>query len=250
MFFGQSRVPAGMRVYAIGDVHGHADRLAALLGAIDAELDADPPAAHRIVALGDYCDRGPDTRGVLDQLIARSAADPDTICILGNHDQLMLDMLTDPHEAAPSWLTWGGIQTLAAYGIGGPGLNRDIDALSARFAQALPAAHRAFLENLRPMHLEGDYVFVHAGLMPEVALGDQRVEHLIWIREPFLDYRGSFGRVVVHGHTIHERPTVLPNRIAVDTGVFQSGRLTCAVLEDDRCRFIVAHADGVSHASP
>ncbi len=250
MFFGESRVPDGMRVYAIGDIHGYLDQFAALMDAIDAELADDPPARHRIITLGDYCDRGPDTPGVLDRLIARRATDPNLVCILGNHDVLMRDMLTDPHGAAPSWLTWGGLATLAGYGITGTGLNRDLDALSQRFADALPDSHRAFLHSLSRMHVEGDYAFVHAGVMPGVALADQRIEHLIWIREPFLDHTGTFGKVIVHGHTIHERPTILPNRIAVDTGVYSSGRLTCAVLEGDRCRFIVAGRDGVARWAP
>lgn len=252
MFFGEARIPDGVRVYAIGDVHGYAGLLASLFAQIDAELADDPPEDYRIVTLGDYCDRGPDSRAVLDALIARRAADPRLVCLKGNHDDWMVRMLTEPHRVGLEWLTWGGRETLASYGVGTPEAipAADLAPLARQFGAALPDEHRSFVEGLPLTHVEGDYCFVHAGLRPHVALGDQRMEDLIWIREPFLSHAGSFGKVAVHGHTIHERPTVLPNRIAVDTGVYRSGLLTAAVLEADRCRFICAHPGGIARIAP
>lgn len=252
MFFGQARIPDGVRVYAIGDVHGYAGRLAALFARIDAELDDDPPKDCRIITLGDYCDRGPDSRAVLDMLIARRATDPRLVCLKGNHDDWMVRMLTEPERVGPDWLSWGGRETLASYGLDTPDAIRatDLAPLAERFGAALPDEHRTFVQGLPLMHVEGDYCFVHAGLRPGVALEDQQEGDLIWIREPFLSHAGSFGKIVVHGHTIHARPTIRPNRIAIDTGVYRSGVLTAVVLEADRCRFICAHEGGVDHLVP
>ncbi|WP_306117889.1 MULTISPECIES: metallophosphoesterase family protein [unclassified Roseitalea] len=245
MFYSQARLPQGMRVYAIGDVHGYRGLLDTLLQAIDAELAENPPADYRIVCLGDYCDRGPDTPGVIETLIARRAADSKLVCLKGNHDDWMLTMLSDPHAVASGWLAWGGRETLRSYGIDHDHAGRDLDALSAVFSAALPAAHRAFLESLALFHVQGDFLFVHAGIRPDVAIKDQAPDDLLWIREPFLGFRGSLGKVVVHGHTIHPRPMIFPNRIAIDTGVYRTGILCGAVLEGSHCRFMSARRSGV-----
>src|SRR3546814_588415 len=135
----------------------------------------------------------------------------------------------------------GGIETLFSYGLGrGAGGDPDarLAALRAQLAAALPAGHLAFLKALRPTHVEGDYLFVHAGIRPGVPLAQQTPEDLLWIREPFLSDERDHGRVVVHGHTICERPEVFDNRIGIDTGAFATGRLTCLVLEGTTHRFL------------
>lgn len=226
----------GQRLYAVGDVHGRRDLLDDMLARIRADLGRRPHARPRVVMLGDYVDRGPDTRGVLDSLIALRASDLPATFMLGNHDSYVEEYLIRPewHDRTYHWLhpAMGGAATLASYGVPGasefaPAATRDA------FAAALPVAHRAFLLDCELWHRVGGYVFVHAGLRPGVALENQLRDDCIWIREPFLSSTADFGFKVVHGHTIVERVEHRANRIAVDTGVAKGGPLSCVVLEGD-----------------
>lgn len=244
-----ARAPAGLCVYAIGDVHGQSralDRLldrigedfAAMRTAIDADAairsgDAGDITDALIVFLGDYVDRGPDSRGVLDRLctLASGSALPCRF-LLGNHEASMLEFLENP-AAAAEWLSYGGVETLGSYGIRASVGTADpvrCRALRDALADRLPEEHLAFLKGLEPMIQLGDYAFVHAGIRPGVPLDRQRREDLLWMREPFLSSRLHHGKVVVHGHTVVEQPLFLSNRIAVDTGAYATGVLTALVL--------------------
>ena len=221
------RVPDGLRVYAVGDVHGRAD----LLGRLDARVGLDAAdateAERRIVYLGDYVDRGPDSRGVIELLAGGPMPGFAAVHLKGNHEDFLLRFLKEPAVAA-LWLSNGGAATLQSYGIEPAG--RDPEELAAALRATLPTGHRRFLEGLALTHEAGDYFFAHAGVRPGVPLDAQDEEDLLWIREEFLHAATDFGKVVVHGHTPGREPDIAPNHIGIDTGAFATGRLTCLVL--------------------
>jgi len=238
--------PAGSRIYAVGDIHGRADLLARLHRAILADAagevgGAGPgPARRLVVYIGDYVDRGLQSREVIDLLLDSPLPGFEAVHLKGNHEDMMLRFLADS-AGGPPWLDNGGLATLASYGVGAPPPPHDaavLEDLRHRLAAALPPRHREFLATLVPCHEEGDYLFVHAGIRPGAPAAAQRDEDMMWIRDDFLDSRADHGHVVVHGHSIHYQPEQRPNRIGIDTGAFTTGRLTCLVLEGATQRFI------------
>ena len=241
MFLGEARTPRGLRLYAIGDVHGCDELLAAVHSSIEADLLRQPSDDYRVIHLGDYVDRGPATRAVLDRAIRLKATDPEHFIFLGgNHEDLLLMFLNDPVEARATFLRFGGIQTMRSYGVAvdnGQHLS-DVMDLRDRFAAALPDAHRDFMSALPSFVRFGDFFFCHAGIRPGIPLDQQDANDLRWIREPFLSDESDHGVVVVHGHTPADRVEVRPNRINVDTGAVFTGRLTCLVLEGTGYRFL------------
>ena len=232
--------PEGVRLYAVGDVHGRLDLLDALLARIADDASGHAADAAHLIVLGDMVDRGPETAGVLDRLI--EAPGMATTSLLGNHEQALLDFLNG-EDGSDIWLEWGGLETLMSYGVDGVAA-KSPDALRAEFAQVFPAAHRAYLEAL-PLYVEhGDYVFVHAGVKPGAPLEEQRKRDLIWIRSEFHNAKDPLGgRVVVHGHHPVRRPVSEKRRIGVDTGAVNSGRLTAVVLEGATRRFLAVEGD-------
>ncbi len=231
----QAAVPATERLYAVGDIHGCAGLLAALLAKIDAE-----PAekTRRLVFLGDYVDRGENSKAVLDTLIAIKAREPETVMLKGNHEQAMLDFLDAP-DRNEDWLHWGGDKTLESYGVADI-WQKPPARLAAEMKDRLPAEHLAFLGSLELWRVIGDYVFVHAGFRPGVALEAQTQEDCLWIRADFHNGapEGRPREVVVHGHHPVKKPLDLGWRIAVDTGAVWSDALTAVVLEGTTRRFI------------
>ena len=225
-------LPPGRRIYAVGDIHGCADRLAALHEAIAGDLARRPIPAPLVLHIGDYVDRGPDSAGVIAALLAGPALPPwvEVVNLMGNHERTMLDALAGERAAGTDWLFAGGKPTLESYGL-------DPEGPREAWA-AIPEAHRAFLRGLRLHHAEGGYLFVHAGIRPGVALEDQTPEDLLRIRQPFLYTEQDLGAVVVHGHTPVKAPVVRANRIAIDTGAVFGGPLTAAVLEGALVGFI------------
>lgn len=222
------QAPRGLRLYVIGDVHGLADRLGEVHGWIDADLAARPAPDWRVVHLGDYIDRGPDSAGVIARLVAR-IRDRRTYCLRGNHEQYLVDFAGDAGSPGlGDWLRYGGTQTLGSYGIGGGAAPGE---LRAAMLAAIPPAQLRFLAGLPHMLRLGGYVFVHAGIRPGVALDAQAPQDLIWIREPFLSSRAEHGAVVVHGHTPAKSVEDHGNRINIDTGAVFGGPLSCLVLE-------------------
>lgn len=235
-------VPAGMRVYAVGDIHGRADLLRRLLRLIEADNARQAPAEMRLIFLGDYIDRGPASREVIDILMDDPPFADQVVRLRGNHEEAMLAFLDDPARTR-IWLDWGGLATMVSYGVRLPPdrlpPGQLLPYLSRRLGELLPAAHRNFLERLPVQETVGDYLFVHAGVNPEVPLDRQDPFDLTTIRSPFLDWGRPLGKVVVHGHTISlEGPEILSWRIGIDTGAYATGRLTALVLEGDSCRVI------------
>ena len=232
-----ARVPDGVRVYAVGDVHGCIDLLDQTLARIDRYRDAEPAASEIEVFLGDYVDRGAHSREVIDRLIERSRSRT-AVCLMGNHELYLTEFLDDP-AIFDDWKQFGGIATLRSYGLPVAAASAEVAAdFATALRAALPASHRDFLQSLKPSFTCGDYFFVHAGVRPGIPLAEQRVEDLLWIRQEFLGYDGDFGKVIVHGHTPVSTPDVRPNRINIDTGAYSTGQLTCLVLEADQLSFI------------
>ena len=232
------RVPDGTRIYAIGDVHGRADLLGRVFSRIDASLKADPVKQPVQVLLGDYIDRGPNSREVIDALIARGRQHA-MIFMEGNHEAYAVEFLSDP-SVLPEWKQVGGINTLLSYGVK-PSSRDDPQRrqeVAAAFRQALPESHHRFLQSLALSFTCGDFFFTHAGVRPGTPLSEQRQQDLLWIREDFLLHEEDFGKIIVHGHTPTNAPDVRPNRINIDTGAYATGLLTCLVLQGDQIAFI------------
>jgi serine/threonine protein phosphatase 1 len=231
---GLPAVPADTAVYAIGDIHGRSDLLAELHAGIVADAASRGATRRVIVHLGDYVDRGPDSAGVVYRLLDAVPDGFDSICLLGNHERMMLDFLEDA-SAGPLWLRNGGDATLASYGVAYEtkesfDLQR-LRGLQGELRHRLPERHLAFLRGLRLVHIEGDYAFVHAGIRPGVALEAQEEMDLLWVRGLFLRSDRDHGKIIVHGHTIMPEPEIMPNRIGIDTGAWYTGRLTSLALE-------------------
>ncbi len=231
-------VPDGIRLYVIGDIHGRLDLLDGKLNDIMDDVSQRRRAHNRIIFLGDYIDRGPDSRGVICRLIEIGKR-ADVVTLMGNHEATLLRTLDDPLHL-PWWSANGGALTLLSYGLA-PSMTRrqeeSVDAIKG-LRSAVPAEHLEFVRSL-PLSFEcGDYFFVHAGIRPRVRLEDQQADDLLWIRDEFLNSRVSHPKIVVHGHTPVPLPEVRRNRINVDLGAFATGRLCCLVLEADQQNFI------------
>jgi serine/threonine protein phosphatase 1 len=215
----------------VGDVHGRLDLLTELRQAIHEDAWRVQAPRNVVVYLGDYIDRGPDSRGVIELLASDPLPGFESVHLMGNHEHTMLGFLANPMLGA-QWLSFGGDATLESYGVAPPETADDRSGLiraQAALQIALPAAHRRFLAGLKYAHAEGGIMLVHAGIRPGLPLDRQRPEDLLWIREPFLHSAADHGKLIVHGHTITERPIVNPNRIGIDTGAVRSGRLTALV---------------------
>jgi serine/threonine protein phosphatase 1 len=237
-------IPPGERVYAIGDVHGRRDLFEALLAAVEADDAARPPAQTTIVLLGDLVDRGADSAGVIAAARALAARRPTRI-LCGNHEEMLLRSLEDS-DVLRRFLLYGGRETILSYPVDQAEFDAaDYDTARLLMREAIPADDVGFIRTFEDLLAIGDYLFVHAGIEPDVPIAEQRTESLHWIREPFLDHRGDFGCCVVHGHTIASEPAVLANRIGIDTGAFATGRLTALGLEGTERWFIeTSEADG------
>lgn len=228
------KLPSGLRVYAVGDIHGRADLLRPLHEAIAQDADkAGPEIKHCVVYLGDYLDRGPYVRETIDELLYRLPAGFRAEYLMGNHEALFLAFLDDPSLLA-FWLEIGGHSTLLSYQVQPPGSGFSEErakAIRQEIIAAMPERHMAFLENLKPYVRMGDVVFVHAGIRPGIPLAQQSPADLFWTRSAFPDALTDHGMRVVHGHTINAEVEEAPGHIGVDTGAYATGILGCAVLE-------------------
>ena len=225
-------LPENTRIYAVGDIHGRADLLADLLRQIEADDKSRRPMASRLIFLGDYVDRGPDSHGVIEMLLHELPEHMARDFLMGNHERMLLDAIADD-AVMPLWLVNGGGAAVQSYARAARergeavGPWRDVGDL-------IPAEHWAFFDALQLQVSYGGYAFVHAGVRPGIGLAEQDPHDLLWMREPFLSYSGDFGKVVVHGHTPLEAPELRDNRIGIDTGAIFTGCLTALVLEGDR----------------
>lgn len=242
--FIDAAAPAGLRIYAIGDVHGRLDCLTRMHELIAEDIAADRPEDWRIVHLGDYIDRGPDSRGVVDLLSRLCRYDSRVIALAGNHDEGILEFLADPNEGG-LFLNHGGFETAASYGVTlDAGTALSLAASHRALVRAVPDAHVAFLAGLPASASFGDFFYCHAGIRPGIPLDAQERRDLIWIRRDFLDHQGLHEKVVVHGHTPVAEAQIRPNRVNVDTMAFDSGRLSALVVESGRKRIVTAISEG------
>jgi serine/threonine protein phosphatase 1 len=230
---GRPKGKAGARAYAIGDIHGRLDLLEALLRRVEEDIARRRPKKTYIVFLGDLVDRGPDSAGVVERLRTWRPRHGRAIFLGGNHEEVLLRILGGDASILPDWLKFGGAECARSYGIDVDALRRmeDEEAIGAIRAK-VPRAHREFLEHFADTFRFGDYLFVHAGIRPGIAVEEQDSHDLRWIREPFLGDAKEHGFVVVHGHTIVPEVDERPNRIAIDTGAYHSGVLTALGIED------------------
>lgn len=225
-------LPAGTRVYAIGDVHGCADLLDRLLERIDTDDAARDRAETGIIFLGDLVDRGPRSAEVVERLRCLADERPSVRFLLGNHEEVFLGALAGDEKATRLFCRIGGRETALSYGMSAAEYERlDYPELVQRLSEIVPGSHRRFLSGFEDLVILGDYAFVHAGVRPGVALEQQRTSDLRWMREPFLDHAAQLEKVVVHGHTIRPEVEYRSNRIGIDTGGYATGRLTALGLE-------------------
>ncbi len=201
------------RIFAIGDIHGYLNKLEALMRKIKPDPDRD-----ELVFLGDYVDRGPNSKEVVEMVLEIRKAFPRTTCLMGNHEFTLLDYLTYRKDPWTFFLN-GGIETIHSYELTGEDMESKI-----------PEEHLAFFNSLKPYYETEHYIFVHAGLREGVPLHEQTLDDLVWIRREFIESKQDFGKLVIFGHTPFPKPLVHPNKIGIDTGAGYGGTLTCLEL--------------------
>lgn len=233
--------PPGKRLYAVGDIHGRLDLLNDLLSRIADDLRTRPvvAGAATIVFLGDLIDRGPDSAGVIERISTLHDVPARPLLLLGNHEEILLRVLDGEIGLAYDWLGFGGDACVESYGLSAAAMKAMSEARIAEMLRAaMPHAHVAFLKEGGDTIRFGDYLLVHAGIRPGVAIEDQQPHDLRWIRQPFLSDAHDHGCLVIHGHTITDGVDRRANRIGIDTGAYRTGILTAAVIEGDVLDFI------------
>lgn len=244
----RAAVPEGQRIYAIGDIHGRDDLLEPLLKAIEEDDAKRGPAEKQLIFLGDYIDRGPSSRQVVDRLVALQKSGAPVRFLCGNHEDILIDFI-GPQLFGLNWLRNGGNMTLLSYGVDVTDyLGRDPatiqEGLREAFLAVLPNSHLDFYLGLEEGFAVGGYYFAHAGVRPGVPLDRQHRHDLVWIRHEFLESDEDFGAVIVHGHTPVKRPQIRPNRIGIDTKAWKTGRLTALGLEGEEHWFLTTDPEG------
>jgi serine/threonine protein phosphatase 1 len=231
--------PLGQRAYVVGDIHGRLDLLDRLLAEIDADLKRRPVRKALLVFLGDLIDRGPHSAQVVERLRTYRRQGVQTVFLLGNHEEVLLRILSGEAALIAKWRQFGGAQCLTSYGVDPKTLDSLDDAAAvAAVRRAIPREHVEFLRTFVDTCRFGDYLFVHAGIRPGVPLEQQSQSDLRWIREPFLLDDSDHGFVVVHGHTIRPEVEERDNRIGIDTGAYSTGLLTALVIDGPERRFL------------
>ena len=232
--------PADTRIYVVGDIHGRVDLLDTLHERIREDAAVTTQSRHVLVYLGDYVDRGETSKSVIDLLLDEPLEGFQTIFLKGNHEEMMLGFLENAAVGA-MWLHNGGDATVYSYGVrmaSPSSTDHRYFEMQQALRENLPDRHLAFLRDLDLYHIEGGYLFVHAGIRPGVAIEEQESQDILWIREEFIASPVDHGHCVVHGHTISADPELRPNRIGIDTGAYFSNVLSCLVLEGTEQRFI------------
>jgi serine/threonine protein phosphatase 1 len=226
------KLPSGMRAYAVGDIHGKDKLLAKMLRAIEEDAKQHPDKRIVQIFLGDYIDRGIGSKEVIDLLMSPPPANHKRVCLMGNHEEALLHFLEDPNILR-DWANFGGYATLISYGIPIPDsmLPGKLAIVRDALKRNIPERHLEFFNTLKLTHELGDYLFVHAGVHPRNKLSEQKPEHLLWIRSPFLDHKGYFDQYIVHGHTPVAAPEIHKNRANLDVSGASINSLCCLVMD-------------------
>lgn len=246
-----TQAPDGLCLYAVGDIHGRMDLLTRLVELIDADAATLPASVKpQIVFLGDYIDRGLQSRDVIEYFVSGALDRFDPVYLLGNHEEALMRFLEEV-SFGTQWTRFGGAETLYSYGLAPPNSRASLHSheqmAKARddwnrvwneFRARLPSGHLSFLQSLKPYHIAGDYLFVHAGLRPGLRLNEQSQRDMLWIREEFLDAPEPFEHLIVHGHTPEDAIYHDGRRIGLDTGAFLTGRLSAARLFGTEVAFL------------
>lgn len=232
-------IPAGKRVYAIGDIHGRADLMYKLLDQIARDDETRGPADTTLVFLGDLVDRGPDSAEIVEYTRQLAASNVKIVFLMGNHEELFLLTCAGDQQVGGTFHRAGGRETLLSYGVD-PQVYDECDPheISALASQHVSQAHIDFLESFQDYWVCGDYCFVHAGIRPDVPMEEQTPADMRWIRNEFLASEIDHGLMIIHGHTITREVDEQYNRIGIDTGAYASGRLTAIGLEADARWFL------------
>jgi len=221
------------RIYAIGDIHGRLDLLHDLIDMLHADARGRPPLRNRVVILGDFIDRGPDSRQLIDLFIRHQSAD--FIVLKGNHEAAMVDAIRGDIAALDLWMQYGGDATLRSFGVAESIITSDDPQILIRAARkAIPKRSIKWIDSLPLFHRAGPYFFVHAGILPGVPLARQAAKDMLWIRQDFTENEDIHDAMIVHGHTAYEEGVFFgSNRIGVDTGAYRTGRLSAVGIEVD-----------------
>ncbi len=237
-----SSIPEGVRVYAVGDIHGCAELLRILIDKILADIERHKDCTARVIFVGDYIDRGLHSKGVIDTVLELENSGVMVEFLMGNHEDMLIQFLQNPDIGA-HWFSVGGLATVMSYGLpsAGMGVGRERNhKICETLQSAIPPAHRDFFDRLALSTIIGDYMFVHAGIRPGVALERQQREDIISIRNDFIQSSNRHPKMIVHGHSVQLNSGVYPNRICIDTGAYITHRLTCVVLQGTAVDFIAA----------
>jgi serine/threonine protein phosphatase 1 len=232
-------------IYAVGDVHGRYDLLLHILRLIrkdmkEAQTSANDYDKILVVFLGDYIDRGDESKDVIETLCQTDLIEAETVFLKGNHEEALLDFIGDA-EAGATWVRFGGRETLLSYGISLPkDIEKDFDWEKVRqsFVAKIPEQHLSFLQSLPSFKIDGEYMFVHAGIDPGKPVEAQTDQDFLWIRDSFLKSMKKLPYIVVHGHTPEGQPVWDGRRIGIDTGAYISNKLTAARLLNGTVGFL------------
>lgn len=236
---GKPKGPPDQLVCAVGDIHGQLKCLKRLVERFEENIQKYESSQEQMVFLGDYVDRGLEVRGVLDYLIELRSRRK-CVFLRGNHEQILLNFLSSP-DVGEEWIRFGGLETLAAYGVGFNLLRgTDIDWLQVhdRFCSSFPEKHREFLESTDLCHSAGDFFFVHAGIDPARSFSDQSAHDLLYARGKFLNNKDVREKIVIHGHSHVTKPEIRRNRIGIDTGAFATNVLSAVLIWNQNISFI------------
>lgn len=232
-------LPDNTRIYCIGDIHGCNQLLVNLLKKI--EIDGAEFSGKKIIIyLGDYIDRGTQSKEVIETIIKHRPDKTETIYLRGNHEQILLDFLLEG-SVGRTWFAFGGLATLASYGVAIskiPTKKSDFTDIQQQLKEKLPESHFNFLAQTTLNYTSGSYYFVHAGIRPGKSLVRQKADDLLWIRDEFISSKKNHEKIIVHGHTLSDEPELLENRIGIDTGAYASKKLSCMVLEANKQKII------------
>jgi serine/threonine protein phosphatase 1 len=237
--------PSGMRLYAVGDIHGRLDLLDQLLDQIEEDIRARPVDTAALVFLGDLIDRGPASAGVIERLRTLANFPAKMLILQGNHEEILLRVLKGEPGLAYDWLSFGGDACAQSYGVSATSLQvMDEERIALVLSKAIPPEHVTFLKSFGDTFRFGDYLLVHAGIRPGVAIEEQQPHDLRWIRQPFLSDGHDHGCMVIHGHTITDGVDRRSNRIGIDTGAYRTGVLTAVVIEGEELHFLATGGTG------